>query len=120
MSRGLQVGDTAPDFTLPSQSGQPVRLHERLGHGPVVLYFYPKDESKSALIAQGSQVQILPPLPRKMQVRGLSGSPDGAFGCPERVHCARTVCAQLAVEITETLIRPLPGETVETRQQDSD
>ena len=45
MARGVQVGDKAPDFTLPSQSGQPVRLHERLGQRVVVLYFYPKDET---------------------------------------------------------------------------
>jgi len=39
----LKVGDVAPDFTLPDQSGAPVHLTELLGHGPVVLYFYPKD-----------------------------------------------------------------------------
>jgi peroxiredoxin Q/BCP len=26
MARGIQVGDKAPDFTLPSQAGEPVRL----------------------------------------------------------------------------------------------
>jgi thioredoxin-dependent peroxiredoxin len=45
MARGIQVGDEAPDFTLPSQSGEPVRLHDRLGDRVVVLYFYPKDET---------------------------------------------------------------------------
>jgi peroxiredoxin Q/BCP len=39
------VGDAAPDFTLPSQSGAQVSLHELLGKGPVVLYFYPKDDT---------------------------------------------------------------------------
>jgi peroxiredoxin Q/BCP len=43
MARGIQAGDKAPDFTLPSQSGEPVRLHDRLGERVVVLYFYPKD-----------------------------------------------------------------------------
>jgi peroxiredoxin Q/BCP len=46
MARGIQVGDKAPDFTLPSQSGAPVRLYERLGERAVVLYFYPKDETR--------------------------------------------------------------------------
>ncbi|MEV0640906.1 peroxiredoxin [Streptomyces sp. NPDC050619] len=46
MARGIQVGDKAPDFTLPSQSGASVRLYDRLGVGAVVLYFYPKDESR--------------------------------------------------------------------------
>jgi thioredoxin-dependent peroxiredoxin len=43
MARGVQAGDKAPDFTLPSQSGEQVRLSDRLGSHVVVLYFYPKD-----------------------------------------------------------------------------
>ena len=46
MARGIQAGDTAPDFTLPSQSGEPVRLQDRLGQRVVVLYFYPKDNTR--------------------------------------------------------------------------
>ena len=30
MARGIQVGDKAPDFTLPNQSGEEVSLHDRL------------------------------------------------------------------------------------------
>ena len=45
MASGIQVGDKAPDFTLPSQAGEQVRLSERLGERVVVLYFYPKDET---------------------------------------------------------------------------
>jgi peroxiredoxin Q/BCP len=45
MARGIQVGDKAPDFTLPSQSGEEVRLADRLGERVVVLYFYPKDNT---------------------------------------------------------------------------
>ena len=36
------VGSTAPDFTLNSQEGKPVSLHDFKGKW-VVLYFYPKD-----------------------------------------------------------------------------
>jgi thioredoxin-dependent peroxiredoxin len=39
------VGDRAPDFTLPDGSGAPVRLSELLSRKVVVLYFYPKDET---------------------------------------------------------------------------
>ena len=46
MARGIQAGDKAPDFTLPSQAGEPVRLSDRLGEHSVVLYFYPKDETR--------------------------------------------------------------------------
>ncbi len=37
-----QVGQTAPDFTLPSQDGSKISLHDFRGKW-VVLYFYPKD-----------------------------------------------------------------------------
>jgi peroxiredoxin Q/BCP len=46
MARGIQAGDKAPDFTLPSQTGDQVRLSDRLGEHSVVLYFYPKDETR--------------------------------------------------------------------------
>ncbi len=38
-----QAGDQAPDFTLPTDSGT-VSLSDLRGH-PVVLYFYPKDDT---------------------------------------------------------------------------
>jgi thioredoxin-dependent peroxiredoxin len=41
----VAVGMLAPDFTLPSQTGEPVRLHDLLQTHAVVLYFYPKDET---------------------------------------------------------------------------
>ncbi len=44
------VGDTAPDFTLPDQTGTPVRLRDRLGRSNVVLYFYPKDQTPGCTI----------------------------------------------------------------------
>jgi peroxiredoxin len=37
---GIAVGAHAPDFTLPNAVGEPVRLVERLEHGPVVVVFY--------------------------------------------------------------------------------
>jgi thioredoxin-dependent peroxiredoxin len=37
-----QVGQMAPDFTLPSQDGSRISLHDFRGKW-VVLYFYPKD-----------------------------------------------------------------------------
>jgi thioredoxin-dependent peroxiredoxin len=45
LARGIGVGDKAPDFTLTSQSGDQVRLQDRLGDRVVVLYFYPKDNT---------------------------------------------------------------------------
>jgi peroxiredoxin Q/BCP len=45
MARGIQVGDQAPDFTLPTQSGETFRLQDRMGERVIVLYFYPKDNT---------------------------------------------------------------------------
>ncbi len=42
----LQVGQTAPDFTLKNAQGEDVRLYDLLNQGDVVLYFYPKDETR--------------------------------------------------------------------------
>lgn len=40
----IEVGDKAPDFTLPSDSGGSVSLKKLKGR-KVVLYFYPKDDT---------------------------------------------------------------------------
>ncbi|MBQ7145585.1 MAG: thioredoxin-dependent thiol peroxidase [Lachnospiraceae bacterium] len=40
----LEAGTIAPDFTLPDQNGNPVRLSSFKGK-KVVLYFYPKDNT---------------------------------------------------------------------------
>ena len=37
----LEEGRQAPDFELPDQDGNPVRLSTVLGDGPVVLFWYP-------------------------------------------------------------------------------
>jgi len=39
----IDVGDPAPDFSLPSQTGGQVSLAEFRGNQAVVLFFYPKD-----------------------------------------------------------------------------
>jgi peroxiredoxin Q/BCP len=46
----IRVGDLAPDFTLPNQSGQPVTLSDLRGKKAVVLYFYPKDDTPGCTI----------------------------------------------------------------------
>ena len=38
--RALNVGDKAPDFTLPSTTGEKISLSQFRGKKPVVLFFY--------------------------------------------------------------------------------
>lgn len=40
----LQLGDLAPDFSLPADNGTTWQLAKQRGQ-PVVLYFYPKDDT---------------------------------------------------------------------------
>lgn len=42
----MAVGDKAPDFTLSSNTGETVSLSQFFGKKNVVLFFYPKDESR--------------------------------------------------------------------------
>jgi peroxiredoxin Q/BCP len=44
MSQWIEDGSKAPDFTLPADDGTKIKLSELRG-SPVVLYFYPKDDT---------------------------------------------------------------------------
>lgn len=44
MAEWIEEGQTAPDFTLPADNGRKVKLSELRGK-PLVLYFYPKDDT---------------------------------------------------------------------------
>jgi thioredoxin-dependent peroxiredoxin len=41
----LNIGDKAPDFTLKTQDGTTLHLYDLLAYKPVVLFFYPKDNT---------------------------------------------------------------------------
>lgn len=43
-------GTPAPDFELPDQNGRLVRLSQYREHSAVVIYFYPKDDTKGCTI----------------------------------------------------------------------
>ena len=44
MADWIEEGDTAPDFTLATHDGTKLKLSSLLG-SPVILYFYPKDDT---------------------------------------------------------------------------
>ena len=50
MKDTVKIGDPAPDFELPSQSGESVRLSDFRGKKSVVLYFYPKDHTPGCTV----------------------------------------------------------------------
>ena len=50
MARTIDTGDRAPDFELPSTTGQAVRLADFLGKKNVVLFFYPKDDTPGCTV----------------------------------------------------------------------
>lgn len=43
--KNLQTGDKAPNFSLPSTTGETISLDQFMGKKRVVLYFYPKDDT---------------------------------------------------------------------------
>jgi peroxiredoxin Q/BCP len=41
-----KMGDKAPDFSVAASDGTTVQLKDYVGKGPIILYFYPKDDTK--------------------------------------------------------------------------
>lgn len=45
-----KVGDVAPDFSVAASDGTTVHLKDYVGKGTIILYFYPKDDTKGCTI----------------------------------------------------------------------
>ncbi len=79
----VNVGDRAPDFSLPSQMGDNVTLSEYTGKKNVVLYFYPQDESpgctKEACTFRDSYQQLADLGAEVLGVSGQSVESHAAF-----------------------------------------
>jgi thioredoxin-dependent peroxiredoxin len=45
LSEPVKISDRARAFSLPSENGDNVNLSDFIGRGPVVLFFYPKDNT---------------------------------------------------------------------------
>lgn len=68
----LEVGAVAPDFSLPDQSGTPRSLKDHAGK-PVILYFYPKDDTEDCTAEACAFNDRLPALSRAgVAVLGIS------------------------------------------------
>jgi peroxiredoxin Q/BCP len=68
----LEAGDKAPDFTLPADGGGTISLKALKGK-PVVLYFYPKDDTPGCTAEACAFRDQLPDFAKvKAQVIGIS------------------------------------------------
>jgi peroxiredoxin Q/BCP len=70
----LKPGDLAPDFTLPTDTGTPLTLSAFRGR-PVVLYFYPKDDT-SGCTKESCEFRDLVPRFDRVNAQILGISPD--------------------------------------------
>ena len=48
--KSLKVGDKVPQFSLPDENGQVIDSDDLLYQGPLVLYFYPKDDTPGCTV----------------------------------------------------------------------
>jgi peroxiredoxin Q/BCP len=69
----LQDGDIAPDFELPTDDGE-VKLSQLRGK-PVVVYFYPKDDTSGCTV-EAKDFSRLAPEFRKAGIEIIGVSPD--------------------------------------------
>ena len=68
----LQPGDEAPDFTLETGDGATVHLRDLRGH-PVILYFYPRDDTPGCTVEACSFRDMTPEFEsRGARVYGVS------------------------------------------------
>jgi peroxiredoxin Q/BCP len=75
----VQDGDKAPDFELPTESGETLKLSKlvKAAGKPVVVYFYPKDDT-SGCTAEAKDFTRLAADFRKAGVEVIGISPDSA------------------------------------------
>lgn len=77
----IATGANAPDFTLIADTGKTLRLSDQAG-SPVVLFFYPQDDTEGCTIENIEFTQLAPKF-AKLGVRLVGISPDTVES-----HCA--------------------------------
>lgn len=108
----MSEGEPAPNFTLPDQAGKPVELAKLRGK-PVVLYFYPKDDTPTCTKEACAFRDTRPALKRAgAEVIGVSPDPSAShkkfatkFKLPYKLlaDTERTVCEAFGVWKEKTL-----------------
>jgi peroxiredoxin Q/BCP len=76
---GLKIGDRIPEFSLPDQHGNTFNSAEYLGKKPLVIFFYPKDNTpgctKEACSFRDSYEEFTE---RGAEVIGISADPESS------------------------------------------
>lgn len=67
-----QEGQKAPDFKLPNQDALPVSLAQFKGKTPVVLYFYPKDDTPGCTVEACGLRDAYPKIQKQAVILGVS------------------------------------------------
>lgn len=88
----IDVGSKAPDFALTTDRNQIFRLSEHRGH-PVVLVFYPQDNTEGCTIENIEFTQLMPEF-RKLGAEVVGISPDSVDD-----HCRFRDKFQLALTL---------------------
>jgi thioredoxin-dependent peroxiredoxin len=91
----LEDGDKAPEFDLPTESGEAVGL-SRLKGKAFVLYFYPKDDT-SGCTAEAKDFSCLAPEFRKAGVEVIGVSPDSLVS-HQKFHKKYDLAVRLAAD----------------------
>jgi peroxiredoxin Q/BCP len=91
----LQNGDKAPDFDLPTESGDNVKL-SRLKGKPVVLYFYPKDDTSGCTLEAKEFTRLAKDF-RKAGVEVIGVSPDSVES-HQKFHKKYDLAVRLAAD----------------------
>jgi len=94
------IGKKVPDFTLPATGGEMVRLSELRG-APVVLYFYPKDDTPGCTL-EGQDFRDQAPAFRKLKAVVLGVSRD-TLGSHERFKAKHELNFDLLSDSDEKL-----------------
>ena len=105
MSDWVEEGETAPDFTLPADDGRQVKLSDLRGK-PVVLYFYPQDDTPGCTkeaCAFRDRTQDL-----KAKGAGRIGG-KGAMIVPVTASAARVIGNGVLVDPSASFLQPKLG-----------
>ncbi|MBB5352187.1 peroxiredoxin [Haloferula luteola] len=104
LDRALQVGDTAPDFTLKNALGQEVQLSKELTQGPVVLTWYRGGWCPYCNIALAALQEKLPEIRRAgAQLIALTPElPDKSLSTAEKNHLEFQVLTDLNHQVAKT------------------